>query len=136
MLSKFALIVGLFLVFAASASAGTLPAPMLQALRDYGADYGTYQEWVFVDVEHAHGDSRHAVVDLDFLANPAPGADKCFVANPTTDDGCPTKWYTGDFEFYMDVEARVVRCGPGWYVVSTPLDQHKCHADVDYLRRW
>jgi hypothetical protein len=91
----------------------------------YATRYATYQGWQLVSATRAGGNDRRARFVLRFLANPAPGTEHCY-DDVVTVDSCPAKWYTDDFPFYMRVHAVVAKCGPGWFVVSTPLDRHRC----------
>ena len=125
----------LFLWLAPNSAADPFPAAQRAAVDVYAADYGTYQGWQIADASPVRGDWRRAHYRLHYLANPAPGAAACFVAAPTIDDGCPAKWYVGGIELYLNVDARVARCGPGWFVVSTPLDRHTCATRLR-LPRW
>jgi hypothetical protein len=120
-----------------SAVAATTPT-MSGSVRAYAVSYGAFQRWVLAEAPRfKRGDYRRAYFTLHYLANPAPGAARCFADDGINGYGygCPRKWYTGGIEFYMDVEARVARCGPGWYVVSTPLDGATCPHAVT-LPRW
>lgn len=116
-----------------ASAADAFPAPQRAAVGAYAASYGTWQGWQLVDVTPVHGDFRRAYYQLHYLANPGPAAAECF-AEVVTVDSCDGRWYIGGFPFYLDAEARVARCGPGWYAVSTPLDRRSC--GDGHLPRW
>lgn len=82
---------------------------MRDAVDAYAYDYAALQGWTYVDRANLRGDYRRAYFTLSF-------------ATIVDCDGCPG----GRLPWNWDVEARAVRCGPGWYVVSTPLDQRSC----------
>lgn len=101
----------------ATASASILPQPMRDAVDQYATGYAGVQGWEYIDrLSDAHGDYRRAYFRLQF------GADYPTRVCDTT--GCtagpPLSWS-------WIVEARAARCGPGWYVISTPLDRNTCH---------
>lgn len=104
------------------------------AITLYADQYAATEGWVLTESPaFDHGDFRRSYFTVRYLANPAPGASNCFGDIVYVDmPGCPTKFFQDDGPFWMDVEARVVRCGPGWFVVSTPLDRNTCHP----LLRW
>lgn len=102
---------------AAPACAGDVTVPMLGAIDDYGARYAQVQDWDYVDrLATTHGDYRRAYATLIFTTTYEGVADGREI-------DVPGEW---------EVDVRVVRCGPGWYVVSSPLDRQVCHP----ILRW
>lgn len=119
-----ATLLGTILIGTASADAGTRTG----AVTRYAADYASNQSWVLTGApERIGGTNKRALYRLTFLANPAPGAEGCY-AEILYVDSCPNPWYIDDFPMYMKVEAEVRRCGPGWFVVSTPMDDNRCRS--------
>lgn len=117
-----------FLTLAASASAAT----RTDAVERYASAYAVEQEWLKSEPPtFEHGDFRRSYWTLHYLANPAPGSEHCF-DDIIYVDSCPVKFYEDDGPFWMDVDALVVRCGPGWFVVSTPLERGVCRS----VLRW
>lgn len=103
-------IISAFVIVATGHASGPTQA-MLNAADNYGAQYADAQGWQYVDrLATYHGDYRRAYVTLVFT---------------TTYDGLADgKKIKVDGEW--DVQARIARCGPGWYVISTPMDQESC----------
>jgi hypothetical protein len=100
---------------------------MRDAVDAYAGQFATVQDWTYADRKADwHGDYRRAYVTLVFTT------DYAFTECDLDGRHCkrlrvPWQW---------DVEARVARCGPGWYVVSTPYDRHGCPGPGISLRWW
>ena len=91
---------------------------MFDALDAYGAEYADYQGWTYVDrLANSHGDYRRAYATLVFTTD----YDGTYDGRPIK---VPAEW---------EVEVRVVRCGPGWYIVSAPDNRRTCPVP---LPRW
>jgi hypothetical protein len=105
------LTIAALLSFAQVAWAGHITRPMFDALDGYGESYAKFQGWTYADrLANSHGDYRRAYATLVFTTT-----------YEGTYDGKKVK-VPGEWQ----VEARVVRCGPGWYVVGTPEDRQTC----------
>lgn len=103
----------------ASAEASSLPTPMRDAVDQYATAYAAQQGWSYVDrLSNAHGDYKRGhftlVFGADYPTRVCNAQKRCW-------NGAPLPWT-------WNVEARVAKCGPGWYVVSTPLDPHTCQS--------
>jgi hypothetical protein len=94
---------------------------MQNAVDTYAADYASFQGWRYVDrLADSHGDWRRSRFTLVFVST---GAGRY--------DGHSVK-----VDFEWNIEARVARCGPGWYVVSTPYDLNSCQRKTAILPHW
>lgn len=123
---KLLLIAGVVTGLICSDPAAAQPT-MTRSVVEYAHEFAGWQHWLLVTAERGRGDYRRSYYRLKFLANPGAGSEHCF-DELTYVESCPAKWWDGGFPFYMNVEARVARCGPGWYVVSTPVDENRCRA--------
>lgn len=105
------LTIAVLLCSASVAQAGRVPMAALDAFDTYGAETAKYQGWDYVDrLATVHGDYRRAYATLLFLTNYDGTYDGKAISVP----------------FEWRVEARLVRCGPGWYIVSGAFDRRTC----------
>lgn len=89
---------------------------MRDAVDAYGYATADSSGWQYVDrLSTAHGDYRRAYFTLVFVKD-----------LPLTECNQRRMCWKTTMPFEWNIEARVVRCGPGWYVVSTPLDLNGC----------
>jgi hypothetical protein len=108
------------LALAGPASASVLPQPMRDAVDAYAVQYAADRGLQYIDrLSDAHGDYKRAYFTL-LLGGDYP-------TRVCHDGRC---WDGPRLPWTWKVQARAVRCGADWYVVSTPLDPHPCRPPV------